>query len=88
VIGQMQPGSSGLQADGTSMVVHRSIGGRVAFYRIQRRTAGGQWEDFATATRTSHHLTEQPRGAELEFRVIAQNRAGVGMPSATVTAVL
>jgi hypothetical protein len=63
-------------------------GGKVALYRIQRRTSGSPWEDVATATRTRHHLIEQPRGAELEFRVIAQNRAGVGKPSATVTAVL
>jgi hypothetical protein len=33
-------------------------------------------------------LRDQPRGVDLEFRVLARNRAGTGGPSATVKAVL
>jgi hypothetical protein len=38
---------------------------------------------------TKHHeRVNQPRGVDLEFRVLAKNRAGTGGPSATVKAVL
>ena len=63
-------------------------GGAVAAYRVLRRKPGGSWEDVATSTDAVELLREQPRGVELEFRVIALNRAGEGAPSATVTAVL
>ncbi len=63
-------------------------GGAVAAYRVQRRKPGGSWEDVATSTDAVELLRDQPRGVELEFRVIALNRAGSGPPSATVTAVL
>ena len=33
-------------------------------------------------------LGDQPRGVDLEYRVVARNKAGVGNPSATVTCVL
>ena len=63
-------------------------GGEVAVYRIQRREPRGEWEDVATSIDRLELLRDQPRGVELEFRVLAMNRAGTGGPSATVRAVL
>ncbi len=63
-------------------------GGEVAVYQIQRRHPRGKWEDAATSIDRVELLREQPRGVELEFRVLAMNRSGAGSPSATVTAVL
>ena len=33
-------------------------------------------------------MSNQPRGVELSYRIVAVNKAGVGQPSATVTVVL
>jgi hypothetical protein len=63
-------------------------GGEVAAYRIQGRKPRGKWEDVATSIDRIELLRDQPRGVELEFRVLAMNRAGTGGPSATVKAVL
>ena len=63
-------------------------GGEVAGYQIQRREPQGEWEDVATSVDRMELLRDQPRGVELEFRVLAMNRAGTGGPSATVKAVL
>ena len=63
-------------------------GGEVAVYRIQCREPGGEWEDVATSIDCLELLRDQPRGVDLEFRVLAMNRAGTGGPSATVKAVL
>jgi len=64
-------------------------GGAVGMYKIQRRTrdAGG-WQDAGSSVDTVHTLSHQPRGMELDYRVLAANKAGVGQPSATVTVVL
>jgi hypothetical protein len=48
----------------------------------------GKWEDHATSTDRLELLRDQPRGVDLEFRVLAKNNAGTGGPSATVKAVL
>ena len=64
-------------------------GGRPKAYKIQRRNRNNSsWEDVATAVITEATLVEQPRKAELEYRVIAVNKAGYSQPSNTVTAVL
>ena len=63
-------------------------GGEVAVYHIQRQEPQGDWEDHATSIDRIELLRDQPRGVELDFRVLAENRAGTGGPSATVRAVL
>ena len=64
-------------------------GGKVGAYKVQRRNrTDGAWEDIATAILSEITLVDQPRGAELEYRVIAINKAGEGSPSNTVMVVL
>ena len=63
-------------------------GGKPAFYKIQRQAEGSSWEDAGTSTNTEQLMSNQPRGVEVDFRVIAVNRAGEGPPSATITVVL
>ena len=64
-------------------------GGKPAAYKVMRRERpSGQWQETATAVITEVTLVEQPRGPELEYRVIAVNKAGEGEESNTVMAVL
>ena len=64
-------------------------GGAVGAYRIQRKTKeAGVWEDVGSSVDTVQTLSHQPRAIEMEYRVLAANRAGIGQPSATVTVVL
>ena len=65
------------------------VGGRVSAYKVMRRERpAGPWEDAATAVITEATLVEQPRGKELEYRIIAVNKAGEGEPSNTAMVVL
>ena len=69
--------------------------GKVAFYKIQRRTrtlAGQQTEDWGawqeTTTDTEINLTGLDRGVEYDFRVVSSNATGDAIPSNVVTVVL
>nr|VFK14463.1 MAG: Fibronectin type III domain [Candidatus Kentron sp. LPFa] len=65
-------------------------GGKVNAYRIQRRerAEGNHWGLAGMAMGTEVLLSEQPRGKELEYCVIAANKAGDGPMSNTMTVVL
>lgn len=64
-------------------------GGAPAAYKVMRRERpAGPWEDVATAVITEATLVEQPTGKELEYRIIAVNKAGDGEPSNTAMVVL
>ena len=64
-------------------------GGETAAYIIQRRVRpDGPWSNVATAMTTSCALENQERKIEWEFRIVAANKAGEGMPSNTVMVVL
>lgn len=64
-------------------------GGRVASYRVERRERpAGAFETVGANNLTELLLTNQPRGKELEYRVIAFNTNGDSTPSNTVAAVL
>jgi len=66
-----------------------SDGGKVAAYRVMRRERpAGSWDSIATAIETEATLVEQPRGKELEYQVIAVNKAGDGPESNMVMVVL
>ena len=60
-----------------------------AAYKVMRRKRpAGAWEDVATAVITEATLVEQPKGKELEYLIIAINKAGDGEPSDTEMVVL
>ena len=64
-------------------------GGAVAAYKIQRRLRpDGPWTDAGMAIESEIILTNQERGKEWEYRVLAVNKASEGQPSNTVMAVL
>ncbi len=64
-------------------------GGKPSAYRILRRERPeGPWIQVEAVFETTVSLTDQPRGKEYEYRVIAANRAGEGEPSNTVMVVL
>ena len=66
-----------------------ATGGKPGAYRVMRRERpAGPWLDVATALTTQIHLTDQERGKEFEYRVIAANKSGEGEPSNTVVVVL
>jgi len=63
-------------------------GGKVASYKIQRRQEAGDWQDVGVAVDSIGTVNNQPRKVDLEFRVVALNKAGDGMPSNTIAITL
>lgn len=64
-------------------------GGRISAYKVMRRERpDGPWAEVATAVISEATLVEQPTGKELEYRIVAVNKAGDGEPSNTVMVVL
>ena len=64
-------------------------GGKPAAYKIQRRERpAGAWAEVSMAIESEITLSDQTRGKEWEFRVVAVNKAGEGLSSNTVMAVL
>ena len=57
-------------------------------YKVQRKQEGSPWEDIGISTDAEELCSNQPRGVEWHYRVVAVNKAGTGQPSATVTVVL
>ncbi len=63
--------------------------GKVAAYKIERRQRpSGPWTAVRMPIDSEITLSNQERGKEWEYRVIAVNKAGEGQPSNTVMAVL
>jgi len=66
-----------------------SDGGAVASYKIERRERpSGDWTLTSLAMESEATLNNQERGKDWEYRVIAVNKAGEGIPSNTVAAVV
>jgi fibronectin type III domain protein len=66
-----------------------NTGGKPDAYKVMRRQRPeGQWSEVHTAVTTEANLINQPRGLELEYRIIAVNKAGEGQPSNTEMVVL
>jgi len=66
-------------------------GGVAACYVIKMRVSGGEggnWMSVGTFFGIKATLTNLERGKELEFYVVAMNKAGESLPSNTVVAVL
>jgi hypothetical protein len=66
-----------------------SDGGRVAAYKVQRRRrSDGAWRDVGIAVESEVILSDQERGTEMDYRVLAVNKAGESTPSPSVTVLL
>ncbi len=64
-------------------------GGAVASYKIERRERpAGPWTIISLAMDSEATLNNQERAKDWEYRVIAVNKAGEGIPSNTVDAVV
>jgi hypothetical protein len=68
-------------------------GGAVRNYLIQRRDklssgAFGPWNMLVSNYTTEQYLQDQPRGIEMEYRIVSSNIAGESDPSNTVVVVL
>lgn len=65
-------------------------GGAVSAYQIQRRQRNGDggWINVAMSVESEVTLNDQEAGLEFEYQVVARNKAGEGLPSNIVRAVL
>lgn len=64
-------------------------GGEVTYYEIfRRKRSEGDWVQASSSILTERTLNNQERGVELEYYVVAMNRAGEGVPSNIVSVVL
>jgi hypothetical protein len=64
-------------------------GGAVAFYQLQVRHHGkGEWREAGRYFETAIVLRDQERGVELEYCVVTVNKAGEGLRSNAITALL
>ena len=64
-------------------------GGTLATYLVQvSHAARGDWRPAGLCFETNTVLNDQERGVELEYRVVTLNKAGEGLPSNVVTALL
>jgi hypothetical protein len=64
-------------------------GGAVSAYRVMNRTSGeAKWKEIVLCFESMTVLTDQPQGVDLEFQVIAINKAGESLPSNLITVAL
>lgn len=64
-------------------------GGKPAFYRVEQQRLGEDaWELAGVSPVPALRIEGQERGVEFWYRVVAQNKAGEGMPGNSVAAVL
>ena len=80
-----------MQGDGSVMLAWKAPidGGAAGAYMVMRRPrTEGAFEDVATAVITEATLTNQPKAIELEYQIIAVNKAGEGHVSNTAMVVL
>lgn len=73
----------------SATLANRGPGRSTAAYKIQRHPRPeGPWGDVSMAIESEITLSDQTRGTEWEYRVVAVNKAGEGVSSNTVMAVL
>jgi len=61
-------------------------GGSVSAYRVLRRPLGDEdWKEVGLCFESMTVLTDQPLGIQLEYQVIAANKAGESLPSNLIT---
>lgn len=64
-------------------------GDSVSAYRVAARTSGEtEWKEVVLTFDSMAVLQDQPQGVEIEYQVVAINRAGESIPSNLVTAIL
>jgi hypothetical protein len=64
-------------------------GGSVSAYRVLSRTSSEtEWKELVLCFESMTVLTDQPKGVDVEYHVIAMNKAGEGPASNLITVVL